>query len=1482
MTETNDGDAGGQREGTSSAVVEHLRNAIRQAIKDPETMEVVELLCDNSGWTMEEFLQSPQEFRNMEVFLISTPRLPQLRLFPYLTVVKIIHVGLENMEALSHLHYVEELWLSENNIRVIEGIQNMTRLKSLYLQGNLIESMDNIPHLPKLQKLWLSNNHLQHISALNFLPKLKSLWVASNRISRVDNVFTSNMTYIEELNMSNNKIDFLGQLTHLCVLKSLRSLWLGDPMYGDAPICHLSNYTTFTLRHLPQLEQLDGVAITAEQRSLAVSVYAKKSVYYSMRRAILDRNIAVLLRRVCDEAEKKRNMAREALRQIDLELLELSECRGEDAPCSSVFSEEGKSHVAKLRQARETREVEVEALERQLLDAHQRMVFESDALHQRLLLELNSCGNIRLEEGTDADSWCVNAKELLLSRFDAKQYEKMGITGVKANRVFRIMCQGLRERFDNRIRELDIDLADARNRRALVRLFSAVSKHTQDQRGFLYEVMTNGFSGLYTEDDGVPLTNSLYYADQERLIAVGVHRDMPGVTMSTEALSGQLVVSRLFLGKCVAEMGGARDDDAAGETLAMKRERRKCTRRHYGDEVFSIYRAASYDASVKVWHMFDKSLLLPEYVIDFTYTTKAYMTTSPALSIYDDLTALDLLLTEMVPGYAHDNMHDARTAGYPLLAFFKWLSSNCFHAFANEETENVVRRAREFRCTKLNLVSLNGTSNHKLNDTSGKRLPDFTDTSISRCNMSNQKLTSIPEAFTSSKWMSLTTLFLHNNKVSSIAWSSLATVAPSLETLDLGNNVLEHLDLAGAQFSSLRTLCLSFNHFHVLEELQQLRGATPVLETLDMHHNPWMACKSAEMFCFAVVPQLKRLNGISVSRQVRFLLLQKRSFNLDQPTLRYILLEEQKRHEKASFLPTLGSGDSDHGSNIDVGRVYFFERVFAELAEKTESERALLLSSNKGSACSSLRNVRSFCFRMSLLRDIEWVVWLPQLRHLSLSSHLIEDISPLAELRHLRTLNLGDNVIKSAKPLSKLRLVSLDLSRNRLTSTEGLEELTELRYLSIGQNAITDVSELQHCSSLEELYFAQNLVEELRELHPLHRLPKLLSMDVMGNPCTGSDKSETRRLEYRNYVIYNLPKLKVLDGVPIGESDQQQARDLFQGRVNSELLVERVGAANQWGNVREVDLSQCGLREVTMLEPFVHLEVLHLHHNILTQISGLVSLQNLVALNLSHNRLGSFPVGQSLQQLENLRSLSLESNHITDVTVLGLELPRLKFLNLKGNEITAIGQGLHGLTELRELLLGNNKLRSFGHDCFANNLQLTDISAEENYIRFTEGLQPLVRLEVLDLGSNRLADLRMFLSDLRNACSLANVTLTGNAVARKAPYRPQMIAALPSLTMLDQKEVTDEEREKAGLMRAAEFATPHNVVFDPSFPVDAVGGGVRLGGAAVPSRPPHQPPRFPVTANPRVPLPAFKNTRIAPQARDDVSRDVSSRVNGGR
>ncbi|MCH1922498.1 protein phosphatase 1 regulatory subunit 42, partial [Shewanella sp. A3A] len=68
----------------------------------------------------------------------------------------------------------------------------------------------------------------------------------------------------------------------------------------------------------------------------------------------------------------------------------------------------------------------------------------------------------------------------------------------------------------------------------------------------------------------------------------------------------------------------------------------------------------------------------------------------------------------------------------------------------------------------------------------------------------------------------------------------------------------------------------------------------------------------------------------------------------------------------------------------------------------------------------------------------------------------------------------------------------LSLSKNNISTIEGLRELTRLRLLDISYNRISRIGHgLASCSSLKELYLGGNKISEVDGLHRLLKLKVL-------------------------------------------------------------------------------------------------------------------------------------------------------------------------------------------------------------------------------------------------------------------------------------------------------------------------------------------------------------------------------------------------------
>jgi len=117
-------------------------------------------------------------------------------------------------------------------------------------------------------------------------------------------------------------------------------------------------------------------------------------------------------------------------------------------------------------------------------------------------------------------------------------------------------------------------------------------------------------------------------------------------------------------------------------------------------------------------------------------------------------------------------------------------------------------------------------------------------------------------------------------------------------------------------------------------------------------------------------------------------------------------------------------------------------------------------------------------------------------------------------------------------------------------------------------------------------------------------------------------------------------------------------------------------------------------------------------------------------------------------------------------------------------------------TNLKILYIGSNRLTDVtGLDkCF----RMEKLSCPDNRIRSLEGsLGNFKFLRTLLLANNSLSGLDTVSSHLRRLGFLQELELSGNPVSQEVGYRSRIIAAVPSLVILDRKRITQQERSTA-------------------------------------------------------------------------------------
>merc|ERR1712130_674157 len=124
------------------------------------------------------------------------------------------------------------LSLQANRITKIEGLSDLTALKELYLAENGIEVIEGLDALVNLTILDLDKNRVTAIQGPDKLTQLEELWLSSNRINHFDEVA---------------KLAGFSRLDTVCLQH--------NPIYQDP------QYRNKVLAALTQINQLDALPV---------------------------------------------------------------------------------------------------------------------------------------------------------------------------------------------------------------------------------------------------------------------------------------------------------------------------------------------------------------------------------------------------------------------------------------------------------------------------------------------------------------------------------------------------------------------------------------------------------------------------------------------------------------------------------------------------------------------------------------------------------------------------------------------------------------------------------------------------------------------------------------------------------------------------------------------------------------------------------------------------------------------------------------------------------------------------------------------------------------------------------------------------------------------------------------------------------------------------------------------------------------------
>lgn len=165
-------------------------------------------------------------------------------------------------------------------------------------------------------------------------------------------------------------------------------------------------------------------------------------------------------------------------------------------------------------------------------------------------------------------------------------------------------------------------------------------------------------------------------------------------------------------------------------------------------------------------------------------------------------------------------------------------------------------------------------------------------------------------------------------------------------------------------------------------------------------------------------------------------------------------------------------------------------------------------------------------------------------------------------------------------------------------------------------------------------------------------------------------------------------------------------------------------------NVEKLNLDGLELSHVPLLEGEEKLKMLTFQHNKIGKIENLISLPNLLYLDLHDNL---------IKDIENIaipsvKVLLIAKNQLTKIKNIH-ELTKLEVLDLHSNKIPKM-EGFAMLTALRILNLSHNQIVKIEN--LENLMNLNELNLKSNIILQLEGLVRLSKLEKCFLANNRI------------------------------------------------------------------------------------------------------------------------------------------------
>ena len=1289
--------------------------------------------------------------------------------------------------------------LNQNSISNMNDLNKLENLEELHLNFNFIEKIENINNLKNLKRFWICDNKINKIENLPF--NIESLWIAKNNITKVEyfNKNGNNCKKLSFLNLSGNFINEFNSILNISNIKNLEKLYLNDINFGDNPICSFKHYKSFVLKNIPTLKILDQFKINNSEISNANEYYLSKNKNCYNFYDRFYKNVKIIFNTLKKNKFMLYNLElykfksndiitqfKEYINYINENKLNDKKLNFNDFEINDNYKNEYNNFNNVIKQ-----------LENNNLIYYNIKKYLKDLNDLNLVLSFfynESCESLQIFP-------CYNFHKvlnLIKIKMDPEFFIKNNINKINIKKIFSFHNQEKNNIFNCIYEDLLFE-------RKLI-------KKNQNFVDFKFLILPNYYNNLNYENifdylinkfekSNLILINNFIYLDEKKILNNNniqrnnffmiicktfnfedLYEEIETEKIDSNNINDLKDIENIFrdyidnfnkekiklqeeLKKIEIEKK-QNEENLKNKTEEKKEDKKEDKKEEKKEEKKEIIIKELKDIlqfnvkdfnNTKFYNYLNNNFVIPQYIVEYSYDSIDYLksTFDKKISLpldyenfYNKASTNFFYLNQFftvddIENYSKltiENLNSKLNNGFLFFAKNTIINyiNKCFDFYNENSYNNFMKKIK----TNLDIINNQENilfKNIKIEENYKNILLNLKEINLFNCKLNDDIFYNDFISKLKNENIILNNcdkISLSFNNLSKINFDYIFELMPNIKNINLSHNELYAYDIKNKK--NLNLLNISFNNidYKPIIDLKQFLGLNDY--NFIYYGNPIPLKNFEENF----VKSCLKFKHIPDS--IKFdLNLTKDTKNFD--FFYYTFSFNNKYRNFSNFF------NYPFGLNIN---------------------NSIYLCNKK-------------------LNKIPFIKNNNNLDSLYLNLNNIINIENLESLINLNELNLSFNKITEIKNLP-INIKILNLSNNFLTSLEGLENNTKIEILNLENNKLKSFSEIFNLINLNTLNLYGNHLKNIKECCQLTKLYNLTNVKISNKFMNINSR------DFYNLMMYYIKNLKYLNDEMVTNNKkiyidkiEKIISSIFLQKLNLNFIYTK--------NLLEIDLSSLKLKQENNLfnnNNFPNLQKLNLSKNKFKSLSIFGELPNLIDLNLNFNYISSFlPEKIDLKSgvfgIQNVKYFQITNNGISNLNGINY-IKNLEKLNINGNNLTKI-DSLNNLNKLIYLDISNNKIAFLDKKSMPILNNLKKLFCDGNQLKKINNIKIFTNLTELSCKNN-LIDNFFQLDELNTLQLLKNLNLINNPINKLENYRIKIIKNLSNLSILDEKEINEEEK----------------------------------------------------------------------------------------